>query len=340
MISSISFKGQILKPNPSLLVNDRGNNVSAVDRNCNKISLNNPPAFGAAFGANFKPRFDMAKILEKLRGCEIPDKFEPIVHDMPTITIKQGVRSGTLKSHPHFKSSNGSELPQTKEEIIALYQKHVPERYQKFLQLGIFDNNELATVDGKLAGRYAPADENTEKNMRIALKRGWVDPKKHVVIADMGGAHSIAAARELANSGYVIIPHFNHENIHFGEENTAALAYFAKEISEINAKTIEKNPNAPWAMIVDAHQNDEKGLDKFCRILENPDIPEVPDGFNVIRLTEGKNPIAVPLDEHYVDIFKSRGVQVFDLGLDSYKKSDLYDDQFLFKKFDYIFNTP
>lgn len=246
-----------------------------------------------------------------------------------TRQIKYGLTPGDLDSHPHFASSNGTKLPTTKEEIIALYKKHVPEKYQKFLKLGIFDNNDLATVDGKLAGRYAPQDEHTEINMQKALNQGMVDPKKHVVIADLGGAHSIAAARELGNSGYVIIPHFNHRKLGFANQDTGALSYFAKEISEINAKTLEKNPDAPWALIIDAHQNDlsfdeiKKGI-KADKILKDKDIPPIPEGYDVIRLTEGTNPISVPMWEYIVDLFKNRGTQVFDLGLDPYKRGTLF----------------
>lgn len=252
-----------------------------------------------------------------------------IMPDLNFSTVTRQINNaGTLDTHPHFVSSNGTALPTTKEEIMALYRKHVPEKYQKFLRLGIFDNNDLATVDGKLAGRYAPQDENTEINMKKALTQGMVDPKKHVIIADLGGPHSIAAARELGNAGYVIIPHFNHKKLDFADQDTGALSYFAKEISEINERTLEKNPDAPWALIIDTHQNDlsfdeiAKGI-KADKILKDNDIPLVPEGYEVIRLTEFTNPVSSTRCEYIVNLFKNRGTQVFDLGLDTYKRGAL-----------------
>lgn len=339
MNNIISFQGLRLSSS-SLTIRQKNNcnnnqssknnrNISSVqliDKNYNKLLINKNLTFGSKV-----PVFDKSNIdalFNKFKDLKL-ETTDVAKYDFSFYPERAGIIAGTLETHPYFESSNKTELPTTKEEIIALYKKNVPEKYQKYIKLGIFDNNPLATVDGKLAGRYAPQDEHTERNMRIALNRKMIDPSKHVVIADLGGPHSIAAARELANSGYVIIPHFNHRKLRYADQDTGALAYFAKEISEISAKKMEENSNAPWALIIDAHQNDlslneiRKDVE-LDRILKDKDIPPVPEGYNIIRLTEGPYPVSVSTFSEIVDLFKNSETKVFDLGLDPYKRGTLY----------------
>lgn len=322
----------ITKNNPSL---------ELMDKNYNALLINKNPSFGAKslnVGASLKDI--LAKIDLKALNLELSsmgwkkDFFSESISGSFLEKDMGRITGGTIKTHPHFNSSNGSELPKSKEEIVDLYRKHIPERYQEFVKLGIFDHNDLATIDGKLAGRYAPQDEHTEINMKKAIQRGMVDPKKHVVIVDLGGPHSIAAARELGKSGYVIIPHFNHQKLDYANQDTGALSYFAKEISDINANTLEKNPNAPWAMVLDCHQNDMG--DEFLKILKDKDIPPIPQGYNVMWLTEGTNPVLKSTWEYNTNLIKNRGAQSFDLGLDPYGRGTLFYDKGLEQKNPFI----
>lgn len=325
--------------NQSIQNKEISSSLQLVDKNYNSLLINKNLSFGTNnlnMDASLKDilaKIDLKSLNLDLSSMGFKKGCTEGLKEMGFFELDMGrIAGGTLQTHPHFESSNGTALPTTKEEIIALYKKHIPEKYQNFIKLGIFDNNDLATVDGKLAGRYAPQDKNTEINMKKALQRGMVDPKKYVVIVDLGGSHSIAAARELGKSGYVIIPHFNHQKLDYANQDTAALSYFAKEISDINAKTLEKNPNAPWAMVIDCHQNDT--TDEVLKILKDKDIPPIPQGYNVMWLTEGTNPVLKSTCE-YDNLIKNRGAQSFDLGLDPYGRGTLFADNYS-TKFNYI----
>lgn len=279
-------------------------------------------------------------LLEALKGTDLYFKPEEKHEETPEEIIQAGLTnliltnlkitnlSGNIETHPQSISSNGSPLPQSKEETYQLYRESVPKSYQRFVQLKIFENNPMTKV-----GRYAPQDKNTEQKIEKALNDGLIDPQKHIVVVDSGGPHSIAMARALAKKGYLIIPHFNHRKTKYAQEDIGGLIYFAKELSQLNRATVESNPQAPWALIIDAHQNDleegEFGKLKLGPILMDKDVPLIPAGYGVIAIMEGNAPIqpATKYEGKFVQesiqIASERGVSeknLWILGLDPYSK--------------------
>jgi rhodanese-related sulfurtransferase len=239
------------------------------------------------------------------------------------------IRGGTVESHPQTVSSNGATLPENKEEVIKLYHD-VPDQYKKYVQLGIFENNDISKSNDKNVGRYAPQDRNTEQKTEQALNQLTINKQKHVVVVNSGGPHSIAAARALAKKGYLILVHFNHLKGDAFIQDTGALLYFAKEIADLNRATVKNNPQAPWALILDAHQNTSASDESVHSkpILEDRDLPPIPNGYGIIEITEGHHSLhdqsatKEKLVWDSLRIAKERGVKgIYNLGLDPYKSS-------------------
>ena len=241
------------------------------------------------------------------------------------------IDGGTWDTHPQFRSSNTASLPVSHYEIWDLYTQSLPENLRPFVKLGILDDHECPKIDGIKVGRYAPQDRNTEIKLQKELKNKRIQSCKSVVVVNSGGAHSLAMARALANFGFLIVVHFNHQNLSKTyHNNMAALYYFAKEISELNEKTLQKNPNASWALILDAHQKHDL---EPCVLDE--DLPPIPNGFSIIEITEGKTPLqpaqkkwnsqndSLRFSNHSIQIAYSRGLprdKLFTIGIHPYSR--------------------
>lgn len=195
---------------------------------------------------------------------------------------------GTVGSHPMQKSSNGTVLP-NEQEAVMLYTDSLPESLRPYVHLEVLGNFPIPRDEsGAPVGRYTPSDANVERKTNIAIEQGLIDPNENVVRVNSGGAHSIAAARELAKEGYLIIPHFSHKpSLRVDPyEDSAALAYFAREIADYNKHNAAQNPNAPWALITDVHETMTLRQIEDIDMLTS-DIPPIPEGFGWVEITEG-----------------------------------------------------
>jgi len=287
--------------------------------------------------ANYAPKKRLP-LLNQLRETDlyfkpIPVKAEKTLIDRPHDHIVKELTSEigreTFRDNPQKVSSNGAPLPNNSKEVAELYVNSVPDKYKKYVRLEIFKNNDIPKMNGKYVGRYAPQDKNTELKTEKALLAGVIDVKKYVVFVNSGGAHSIAAARALAKNGYLIIPHFSHGKSKLFEQDTAALLYFAKEIADLNMQTIRKNPDAPWAVISDAHMGEVGDVSQWKQsgLIADNDLPPIPKGYGIIHVNEGDGYHSIdPNDRDIVHdslrIAAKRGVKdLFVLGLNPYTKA-------------------
>lgn len=192
----------------------------------------------------------------------------------------------------------------------------LPEGYRSYAGLDILKYYSGIKVSNQVVGRNNAADIASANKIRGILHTRDIDPVKHVLIVRSGGAHSIAMARELAKSGYLIIPHFQHgpNGGAHSHQTVSALYFFAKEIADLNRKNFQKNPNTPWAIVLDAHQNEKLALEKW-RSLYPEDIPEIPKNYSVIEITEG-NDQSTPKVIEQQRLYRLYGLQsAFEKGL-------------------------
>ncbi len=250
------------------------------------------------------------KCWELLSSFPRDNYIQPLGYDFIPSFRQKPLRSE--RPHRQFPDSPA----RTYDEVVSIFSPHFQTSDSRYADTGLFETGNFRENWDRIPQRKAESDM-----MAAKLVSNRIEEYKDIgglVVVELGGAHSIAIAVELAKAGYNPIIKMGLSIKQSGWlQEIAAMKYYASDMEKAMANVSQ---DAPIAIIMDTHRGDSYDLSspklEDYKPDEYPSSAEVKNKYNnsIIWVIEGEERGIVLRDDYtppHFQLYRNDGVQFY-----------------------------